>query len=391
MLRLNSTIPAFTAALTLALVLSACGKADEPPAKPSEPPEVTVLEVTPSARQVDTTLPGRVTAVRTAEVRARVSGLIQKRNFEEGSEVKAGQVLYTLDPAPMQAALARAKAAAQRADAEVNQANTLVRRYEPLAKARAISQQEYDNALSALKTAQADRAAARADVQTAQLNLDYTQVTAPIDGRIGRSAVSEGSLIRDSDATALAQIQQLDPIYADFQQSATDLIRLRAAHASGALGRGAEGEPDVSIELANTDFKQDGRLLFSEVSVDPTSGQVVLRGEFPNPDRVLLPGMYVRVRANTGVDPQSIFVPQKAIQRGADGIPKLLIVDAQDTVQERAVSTGVMQGSDWQVTQGLSAGDRVIVERADKIEPGTQVRVRDAQPATAQADTTSAS
>jgi len=366
-------------AVALCMVLSACGNGDDGSqanANPSDAPEVTVLEVQPAPRQIDATLPGRIAAVRTAEVRARVSGLIEKRNFEEGSEVEAGQVLYTLDPAPMAAALARAKAALQRTEAEVHQATTLVRRYEPLAKARAVSQQEYDNAVSALKSAQADRAAAKAEVQTAELNLGYTTVKAPISGRIGRSLVSEGSLIGSAETTALARIQQLDPIYADFQQSVTDLIRLRAAHASGALGKGTAGDPDVSIELENTDFKQDGRLLFSEVSVDPTSGQVVLRGEFPNPQRVLLPGMYVRVLAATGVDPKSIFVPQKAIQRGSDGIPKVMLVDGDNTVRERVVRTGVMEGANWQITQGLDAGDRVIVERAEKLAAGTKVRVR---------------
>src|SRR5690606_19055323 len=247
------------------------------------------------------------------------------------------------------------------------------RRYEPLAAARAISQQEYDNAIAAQKSAEAEKLSAQAALETARLNLEYATVRAPIAGRIGRALVTEGALVGQGEATPMARIQQLDPIYADFTQSVDDLLRLRAAAAEGRIEVQEDGAARVRITLGEDGYSQEGRLLFSDVSVEPSTGQVTLRAQLPNPDAVLLPGMYVRVQTELGVEPDAVFSPQRAIRRGTDSSPRVLVVDQEGTVQQRTVELGSMHGSDWRVVSGLEQGERVIVDGVAAFQPGSKV------------------
>ena len=361
--------------LLLVLGLSACG-AQEPRARPSAAlPQVKTLTVQPRAFAMTTDLPGRIEPVRIAEVRARVAGVVLTRHFQEGSDVKAGQLLFSIDPAPLKAALMRAEGALARVEADVYRANAQVQRFKQLVEISAVSPQAFDEAMSDLKSAQANRLAAQADLTSARLNLDYCQVRAPISGRIGRALVSEGALVGQDEATQMARIQQLDPIYADFTQSADQVVALQQALASGRLTLDGSGAAEVTVQVGNPAQTRRGKLMFSDISVDRSTGQVTLRGEFPNPDNVLLPGMYVRVVAPAGVDPQALFVPQQAVQRGVDGQARLMLVDVGGVVRERVVSTGAMFGTDWQITQGLAAGEQVVIERADKLSAGTQVHV----------------
>jgi multidrug efflux system membrane fusion protein len=364
--------------LLIALLgLSACG--DQKPPTETSPPiaQVKALTVQPRSFAMTTDLPGRIEPVRIAEVRARVAGVVLTRHFQEGSDVKAGQLLFSIDPAPLKATLMRAEGALAKVEADVYRANAQVQRFKQLVQINAVSPQAFDDAMSDLKSAQANRLAAQADLTTARLNLDYCQVRAPISGRIGRALVSEGSLVGQDEATQMARIQQLDPIYADFTQSADQVVALQQALSSGRLTRNGNGNnsAEVTLQVGNPAQTRHGKLLFSDISVDRGTGQVTLRGEFANPDNLLLPGMYVRVVAPAGVDPQALFVPQQAVQRGADGQARLMLVDAGGVVRERVVSTGAMLGSDWQITQGLSAGEQVVVERVDKVSAGTTVNV----------------
>ena len=356
----------------IVLALAGCQKQTDAE-QDQPPPQAKVQIIEPAAHMLTGDLPGRIEPARTAEVRARVPGIVLERLFEEGANVKAGDVLFRIDPAPLEAAVAQARGALARAEASVYQADSLVRRYEPLVEARAISQQEYDNAIAAQKSAQAEKLSAQAALQTARLDLDYATVTAPIDGRIGRALVTEGALVGQGEATPMARIQQLDPIYADFTQSVDDLLRLRAAAADGRIELQEDGAARVRITLGQQGFSQEGRLLFSDISVDRSTGQVTLRAELPNPDAVLLPGMYVRVQTELGIEPSAIFIPQRAVQRGTDSIPRVLVVDGENKVQERQVALGAMRGSDWQVTSGLEQGERVIVEAVAKFQPGSTV------------------
>ena len=379
-----------TLTLCLAFLYGCSDKSAEP--APAEAPQAVPVEpliVTPRSEVISAMLPGRIVPVRTAEVRARVPGIVQKRHFVEGAVVKKGDLLFSIDPAPLEAALARARAAQTRAQAVVKQAETLVRRYGPLVKADAVSQQEFDDAEAALATAEAGRVSAAADVRTAQLDLSYATVRAPIAGRIGKSLVTEGALVGQGETTPLALIQQTDPIYADFTQSANTVLQLRQALASGELSRGANAAPGVIISVDGTGHTARGRLLFSDITVDPGTGQVTLRGEFANPDGSLLPGMYVRGSAEMGTDRQAIFVPQRAIQRGTDGVPRVMLISDKSVAEERIVKTGVMHGTDWQITEGLKGGERLIANGVDKIAPGTLVTAA-AKPATAAASTASA-
>lgn len=359
---------ASAAALSLTALLAGCGGQD-PQAAQDQTIDVAPLVVAPRSQAILADLPGRISPVRVAEVRARVAGIVQKRHFEEGATVKEGDLLFTIEPAPFEAALARAQGALARAQAQVRQAQALADRYQPLVKIAAVSRQEYDDAVAALQTAKANQVSAQADVKTAQLDLGYASVRAPISGRIGRGLVTEGSLVGQGESTPMALIQQLDPVYADFRQPANALLKLREAAA------GAQAEPAVSVRVDGTGYTAKGKLLFSDVSVDPGTGQVMLRGQFSNPDGLLLPGMYVRVSAEQGVQSNAIFVPQRAVMRGADGQAKVLVA-AEGKAQERPVQTGAMQGSEWQITQGLAAGDQVIVDGAAKIPPGTPLRVQ---------------
>lgn len=338
------------------------------------PPEVAVITVAPQRIAIATELPGRIEATRVAQVRARVPGIVLKRVFQEGSEVKAGQVLFRIDPAPFAAAYSSTQAALAKAEANLAQATLKTRRYQPLVETNAISRQEYDDALTAQKQAEADVASARAARQTAQLNLGYATVTAPISGRIGRAQVTEGALVGQGEATPLATIQQIDPVYVTLTQSSTDFLRLQRAMASGQLK--SAGKDRAKVTLVTDDgraYGQPGKLLFSDLSVDESTGAITLRAEFPNPERLLLPGMYARARVEQAVDEQAIVVPQQAIVRGVDSA-SVLVVGGDGKVTSRTVKADATQGNSSIVSEGLKAGEQVIVEGLQKAQPGATVK-----------------
>lgn len=366
--------------LAVAIALAGCEPAAEQygAANASYPVEIVTLaseQVTLAAE-----LPGRVEPMRVAEVRARVPGIVLHKRFEEGADVKAGDVLFQIDPAPFKAALARAEADLARAQAMQQEAQARVKRYEPLVKIEAVSQQDFDSATAELRSARAAVRSAQADVQAARLNLGYATVTAPISGRIGRALATEGALVGQGDATLMARIQQLDPIYIDFTQSAADALRLRQAVKDGALSADSQR---LTAQVEGTDFQRSGELMFTDVSVDRGTGQVILRGRFDNADGTLLPGMYVRVRTPQGTDNHAILVPQRAVQRGSDGQARVLVA-ANGIAEARVVRTGVMQGSRWQITEGLEPGDQVIVGSPAGLAPGMPVAPAQNQTAAAQ-------
>jgi membrane fusion protein (multidrug efflux system) len=337
------------------------------------PPEVGVVTVSARTLPLPTELPGRIEASRTAQVRARVTGIVQKRLFVEGSDVKAGQALFQIDPAPYRAAVDSAKATLAKAQANLQQASALATRYKPLRAASAVSQQEFDNAQSAQGQAEADVAGAKAALQTAELNLGYATVTAPISGRIGRALVTEGALVTQAEATQLATIQQIDPVYVNFTQAVTDLQKLRQALASGKAKRLDRSVPVRILLDDGSEYPQDGKLLFEDLSVDPTSGQVSVRAEVPNPRGVLLPGLYVRGRlAQVAVD-QAMLVPQQAVSRGDQG-DTVMVVGPDNKPVPRPVKLGGAQGDNWVVLSGLKAGEQVIVDGFQKMRPGAAVK-----------------
>jgi len=358
-----------------------------------KPPQNAAMAFPPSAVAVITTkaealpilneLPGRIAPTRIAEVRPRISGILVSRVFEQGSMVKAGDVLYQIDPEPFKVQVASAEATLRRAKAVQLQASQAVNRQEELKKAKVTSDQNVDNAVATLATADADVASAEAGLSAAKLNLRYASVTAPISGRIGRALITEGALVSATGSENLATIQQLDPVYADFTQPAADLIRLRKALESGGMIVKA-GEAPVKLMMDDgTPYAHAGRLLFSEATVDSTTGQVILRGEFPNPDGDLLPGMYVRVEIEQGVEKDAIAVPQQAVQRDASGKAQVYVVGKDDVVELRVVGAGRVLGNRWVIASGLKAGERVIVEGFQKIRPGAKVAPSDWQPAAA--------
>jgi membrane fusion protein (multidrug efflux system) len=362
-------------------LLAACG--DKKPAAPGPgagaPPPANVATISIAPEQVAnvTELPGRIEAIRSAEVRARVGGIVQRRLFNEGSEVRAGATLYQIDPAPFQAAVSNAEATLARAEANLGQTNTRLNRYRALVDTNAISKQEFDDAQSAQKLAAADVAAAKASLDAAKLNLSYSTITAPITGRIGRTLVTEGALVTANDPTALAIIQQLDPIYVTLTQSSVEMAQLREK-----VSQSGHGGVKTKLTLVTEDGKpypHAGQLLFSEATVDPSSSSVILRAQFPNRERTLLPGMYVRVRLEQGVRPNTITVPQQAVMRTADG-SMVMTVDAEGKVAPRPVKTGGAYGTSWIVTSGLKEGDQVIVEGLQKAKPGATVKPSPWQP-----------
>ena len=366
----------------LAALLSGCGqKNDAAPAgggaagNGPPPAEVGVVPVQPRAVGLVTELPGRLEASRVAQVRARAAGIVQKRLFTEGSDVKAGQPLFQIDAASYQTAVASAQATLARAQANLTQATAQAERYRPLVEANAISKQEYVNAVAAQKAAEADVAAARAAVRSNQINLGYASVTAPISGRIGRALVTEGALVGQGEATPLALVQQINPMYVNFTQSTTDVLALRRAVESGKFKRAGGGESSpVQIVLEDgTVYGQAGKLLFSDLSVDPTSGQITLRAEVPNPRGVLLPGMYVRVRVEQAETPSGIVVPQQAVQRGSTG-DTVTVVGSDGKVTQRPVKVGSAQGGSWVVLEGLSAGEMVMVDGFQKLRGNAPVK-----------------
>jgi membrane fusion protein (multidrug efflux system) len=363
----------------LALLLTACGQgsgqAQAQPGGGMPPPEVGVVTVAPGAVGLVTELPGRLEASRVAQVRARAAGIVLQRLFREGSDVRAGQPLFRIDAAPYAAAAASARANLARAEANLGQAAALAERYKPLVEANAISKQDYANAVSAQKQAEADVAAQRAAVQTAQINLGYASVTAPISGRIGRALVTEGALVGQGEATPLAMIQQINPMYVNFTQSASDVLKLRQALAQGRLQR-AGGEEGVLVHLALEDgssYPSAGKLLFSDLSVDPATGQITLRAEVPNPKGTLLPGLYVRVRLEQAKASGAVLLPQQAVTRSTQG-DTVMVVGADGKVTPRPVQIGSAQGSSWVVLGGLKNGEQVVVDGFQKIRPGAPVK-----------------
>ncbi len=337
-------------------------------------PQVSVITIQPQRAPIVSELPGRVDAVRDAQIRARVTGIVQKIAFEQGGDVKENQLLFKIDPAPYKAAYDQATAQLKQAQANLFSAKLLADRYAPLVKANAVSKQEYDNAVASYRQADAAVAAAKAAQDNAAINLGYTDVTSPITGRIGKPLVTEGALVETTSATQMATVQQLDPIYVDFTQSTAQLASLRRAFASGQLQQVGKDTARATIVLEDgSEYSQPGKLLFTGITVDPTTGQVNLRAEVPNPDGILLPGMYVRVRLEQGVDDKALMVPQQALQRTADGLQSLLLVK-DNKIEQIPVTTGGALNSNWIVTSGLKAGDVVVVEGFQKVRPGAPVQ-----------------
>jgi len=366
-------------------VLAACGQQTQggAPAGGGGPPpaEVGVVTVAPRAVGLATELPGRLEASRVAQVRARAAGILQKRLFKEGSDVKAGQPLFSIDAAPYQASAASAQAQLARAQANLTQAAAQAERYKPLMEANAISKQDYINAVAAQGTASADVASAKAGVQTAQINLGYALVTSPISGRIGRALVTEGALVGQGEATQLAVVQQINPMYVNFTQSTTDVLRLRKAVESGQFKRAGGDGAAVRVLLEDgSDYGQPGKLLFSDLTVDPTSGQITLRAEVPNPTGLLLPGMYVRVRLEQAQAEAGIVVPQQAVTRGSTG-DSVMVVGADGKVAPRPIKVGTAVDGQWVVLDGLKAGEQVMVDGFQKLRGNAPVKAVPWKPA----------
>lgn len=354
--------------------LAGCQQEQQGQAQQTPPPSpVGVVTISAEALPIINELPGRISPTRLAEVRPRVAGIVVEQVFEQGSHVNRGDVLYRIDPAPFQVQVDSAKATVARAKAAQLQARQTSDRQQQLRRSNVASQQEFDNAISQLAQADAEVAVAEAGLAEANLNLQYSQVTAPISGRIGRALITEGALVSANSTENLATIQQLDPIYADFTQPAADLIRLRKALEDGKLMT-ADNEAEVKLLLDDgTPYAQTGRLLFSEAAVDETTGQVTLRGEFPNPDGDLLPGMYVRVQIQQGVEREAFAVPQQAVQRDPGGQASVLVVGEGSKVEQRRVNVGRALGDRWVISQGLKAGDKVIADGFQKTAPGATV------------------
>jgi membrane fusion protein (multidrug efflux system) len=366
--------------LTALALLSACGHKDAAQAGPGgpggkmPPPQVGVITTRFQQVALETELPARVEAIRTAEVRARVNGVVLKRLFTEGSMVKQGQSLFQIDPEPYQAQVSSAQAALGRAQANLTAASATVERYKPLLEAQAVSKQEYTNAVAAAKQGEADVNAARAQLRIAQINQGYANVYAPISGRIGRALVTEGALVSAQEATQLALIQQTDKVYLNITQSAAELQRLRKS----AGGQGTGSALPVSVLLDDgTELGRKGTLLFSDVTVDPSSGQITLRAQVANPDSALLPGQYVRVRMAQSQLPNGILVPQQAVTRGGQAGDTVLVVGADNKPTPRTVKIASQQASNWVITDGLKEGEKVMVDGFQKLQmlpPGTPVQ-----------------
>jgi membrane fusion protein (multidrug efflux system) len=375
----------------MAPLLAGC---DEPntataAAQPFEP-DVSVVTVRPQARAMVRELPGRIAPTRVSEVRPRVSGIVVARLFNQGSEVKAGDTLYKIDPRPFEVEVQSSEAALARAKATFDQATLHAHRVATLTSQRAAPESENEKAVSAERQAAADVEGRKADVARAKLNLDYATIRAPIDGVVGAALVSEGALVVQNETASLATIQQLDPIYADFTQSVTELNHLRRAFETGELARISPDAMKVRLVLDDgAVYPLPGKLLFSDAKVDAHTGQVTLRGEFPNPKRELLPGMYVRVLIEQGIDSDAIAVPQQAVQRNGGGGSEVFVVKDDNRVAIQPVRTGSAQGGQWFITEGLKAGDKVVVEGFQKFAAGDRVKPLLFTEADAAADTAS--
>ena len=367
---------AITGFLAVVFILTGCGK---PPGAgglpPMGTPEVAVVTVQTEKATLITELPGRTSAFRVAEIRPQVNGLIQKRLFTEGSDVQAGQDLYQIDPAPFQAAFNNAKAALVRAEAALPALRLRADRFKQALADKAVSQQDFDDADAALKQADADVQYWKATVETASISLGYARVISPISGRIGRSNVTDGAIVTAYQPVALATIQQLDPIYIDVPQSSTELLRLRRRLEEGLINRKGTKLNKVKLFLADgIPYPLEGTLQFRDVTVDPTTGSVILRMVFSNPDGVLLPGMYVRALVKEGFNENAVLIPQQAVSRDPKGNPTALIVDAADKVEQRMLKLDRAIGDQWFVIEGLATGDRLIVEGMQKVRPGAVVK-----------------
>ncbi len=362
-MQFKPAVTALVSAVALATLLSGCKKEEAAPV--AQAPQVGVVTLQAQPYTLVSDLPGRTTAYRVAEVRPQVNGIILKRLFKEGSDVKEGQQLYQIDPSVYEATLASAKA-------NLQSTRSLSDRYKQLVSEQAVSRQEYDDA-------QAKRLQAEATLKSAEIDLRYTKVLAPISGRIGRSAVTEGALVSNGQATAMATIQQLDPIYVDVTQSSAELLKLRRELESGALKKVGDNAAEVSLKLEDgSAYAQKGRLEFSEVSVDETTGSVTLRAVFPNPEHNLLPGMFVHARLNNGVNETAILAPQQGVTRDLKGQATALVVNQDNKVELRQLKASRTVGNDWLIEEGLNAGDRLITEGLQYVKPGVEVKVSEA-------------
>ena len=362
--------------MLLSLMLLACEEGGKGAPGSSGPREVVIIKLEPRREVYTTALAGRIASFQVAEVRPQVGGILQQRLFTEGADVKAGQALYQIDPATYEAALDSAQAALMKAEANVTPARLKAERFRELLAIKAVSKQEYDDAQAAFKQAEADVAVNRAAVKPARINLEYPKVRSPISGRIGKSAFTPGALVTANQAQALTSVRQLDPVYVDITQSSQDLLRLRAQFTNGELRYAAEEAP-VRLKLENgAMYPHEGRLQFTDVSVDESTGMVSLRALFPNPEHILLPGMYVRAVIAEGVDENALLVPQRALRRDPKGQASVLLVDGGGKVDVRLVDVGRTVGDSWQVLSGLKPGDRVIVEGGQNVRPGMSVKIR---------------
>ncbi|MCL1076149.1 efflux RND transporter periplasmic adaptor subunit [Shewanella dokdonensis] len=360
--------------VSMALWISACGAEKEQAQGQQTAPamEVGIIPVKSVTQELTTILPGRSKAYQEAEVRPQVSGIILKLSFNEGGYVKQGQSLYQIDPATYKATVRSAEADLANAKASLASTTATYQRYQKLLKTDFVSKEDFDTAEAAYKQSKAAVLVAEAALNTAKINLDYTEVRAPISGRVGKSTVTPGALVTANQTTALATIQQLDPIKVDIVQSSTQMLQLKASLKAGKLK--ATDNAAVKLMLEDgSEYNHEGTLKFSEVSVDEATGSVTMRAEFPNPEGLLLPGMYVRAMLNTGIDPEAILVPQKAISRNTKGQAVAMVVNPQNQVEPRIVTTAEVIGNQWRITSGLKAGDKLIVEGLQKIRPGAPV------------------
>ncbi|MEG1346824.1 MAG: efflux RND transporter periplasmic adaptor subunit [Hafnia sp.] len=363
--------------LSGSLLLTGCNDGNEQKGQQSAP-EVGVVTLKAEPLNITTELPGRTSAYRIAEVRPQVGGIILKRNFVEGSDIQAGSSLYQIDPATYQAAYDSARGDLAKAEAAANIARLTVNRYKTLVGTKYISQQEYDTAVADARQADAAVTAAKAAVETARINLAYTKVTSPINGRIGKSSVTEGALVTSNQVNALATVQQLDPIYVDVTQSSNDFLRLKEELANGTLEQEG-GKAKVELILENGQkYPQVGALEFSDVTVDESTGSITIRAVFPNPKGDLLPGLFVRARLDEGIKNNALLVPQQGVTRNPRGEATVMVVGADNKVENRTVTAAQAIGDKWLVTAGLKSGDKVIVTGLQKIRPGVQVKVEEA-------------
>ncbi|HCT3534781.1 efflux RND transporter periplasmic adaptor subunit [Enterobacter hormaechei] len=354
--------------IVCAALLTGCD-GQENPQQHAQAPQVSVHIVKSAPLAVTTELPGRTDAYRVAEVRPQVSGIILHRNFTEGSDVKAGESLYQIDPATYQAAYDNAKGELVKAQAAANIAHLTVKRYVPLVGTQYVSKQEYDQAVATAQQADASVVAAKAGVESARINLAYTKVTSPINGRIGKSSVTEGALVTNGQSTALATVQQLDPIYVDVTQSSSDFMRLKQ---QTSLQKGDTSSVELLMENGQP-YPLKGTLQFSDVTVDESTGSITLRALFPNPQHMLLPGMFVRARIDEGTQPDAILVPQQGVTRTPRGDATVLVVNDKNQVESRTVVAPQAIGDRWLITEGLKNGDRVIISGLQKVRPGVTV------------------